>query len=75
MRTVIDLPEHLLQRTKVIAAQRGSSLKELIVKAIEKEIDSSQVTKPGKRVEFPLVHMPKGKKLKLDGFDFDDLLT
>jgi hypothetical protein len=58
---------------KAVAASRGTTLKDLIVEAIEKE-----VSPPGPegthRVLLPLVRAANGKKLKLDGFDFDDLL-
>ena len=75
MRTTVDLPEALFRKTKATAALRGSTMKELIAHAIEKEVGSPTVTKKGKRITLPLIHMPKGKKLNLDGFDFDDLLA
>ena len=75
MRTTVDLHDKLFRKTKAIAALRGSTMKDLIVKAIEREIEQSSNSKPAKRVTFPLVKMPKGSKLNLDGFDFDDLLT
>lgn len=49
-------------------------MKDLIVQAIEKEVSAPT---PGQRrtTKFPLVKLPKGKKVDLTGFDFDDLLT
>ena len=38
MRTTIDLPDILFRRTKAVAALRGSSMKDLIVRAIEREV-------------------------------------
>ncbi len=75
MRTTVDLPDELFRKTKAAAAMRGSSLKQLIVRAIENELKSPPPSKTGKKVEFPLVRMPKEKKLDLEGFDFDDLLA
>lgn len=74
MRTTVEIPDALFRRTKAAAALRGSSLKDLIVQAIEKEVSSPG---PGRtqRVQLPLVRAGKGKKLKLDGFNFDDLLA
>jgi hypothetical protein len=74
MRTTVDLPDPLFRRTKAIAALRGSTLKDLIVQAVEKEVNG-QTQEQGERVKFPLVRMPKGKKVDLSGFDFDDLLA
>jgi hypothetical protein len=78
MRTTIDLPDALFRRTKAVAALRGSSMKDLIVRAVEREVTRNsgvqerQVAKP---VGLPLIHLGRGRKLDLSGFDFDDLLT
>jgi hypothetical protein len=74
MRTTVDLPDELFRKTKATAALQGTSLKELIIRAVEKEVNSQP---PGRaqRVLLPLVRLHKGKKLNLEGFDFDDLLT
>ena len=77
MRTTIDLPDVLFRRTKAAAALRGSSMKDLIVLAIEREVTQGgtagqAVAKP---VRVPLIHLRRGRKLDLTGFDLDDLLT
>lgn len=74
MRTTVEIPDALFRRTKAVAALRGSSLKDLIVQAIEKEVSSPKPERVH-RVQLPLVPARKGKKLNLDGFDFDDLLA
>lgn len=53
-------------------------MKELIVKAIEHEVNSPQprrAASPITRVELPVVHLRNRRKLDLSGFDFDDLLA
>lgn len=78
MRTTIDLPENLFRRTKALAAVRGSSMKDLIVRALEREVNSpgSDVRKfSRKHPPFPVVHLKSGRKLDLSDFDFDDLLA
>lgn len=77
VRTTIDLPDSLLRRTKALAAMRGSSLKELIVRAVEREVnaDDSVTTVSARRVRLPLVHLRSGRELDLSKFDFDDLLA
>ena len=74
MRTTVDLPDALFRRTKAAAALRGSTLKELIIHAIEREV-TGDAAGTERRVEFPIVRLPRGKKIDLTGFDFDDLLT
>jgi hypothetical protein len=73
MRTTIEMPDALFRKTKAVAALRGSSMKDLIIHAVEKEVSSAQPAK-GKRVKLPLIHLSPGRKLDLSGFDFDELL-
>jgi hypothetical protein len=73
MRTTIDLPDPLFRKTKAVAALRGSSMKDLIIHAVEREVSQPSPVKP-KRVKLPLIHLSPGKKLDLTGFDFDELL-
>ena len=77
MRTTIEIPDTLFRKTKATAALRGSTMKELIVRALEREV--ADVGKHRKaaphRVKLPLIHLKSGRKLDLSTFDFDDLLA
>ena len=74
MRTTIDLPDPLFRKTKAMAALRGSSMKELIIHAVEREVTGSPLSSKRKRVKLPIIRSWKGRKLDLTGFDFDELL-
>jgi hypothetical protein len=43
MKTTIDIPEPLYRRAKVRAAQQGVTLREIVLAALEKDIDPSVV--------------------------------
>ena len=76
MRTTIDIPDALFRRTKALAAARGVTLKQLVVKAVEREINPARSVPPTKqRTRLPLIHLEPGRVLDLTDFDFDDLLT
>lgn len=77
MRTTIDLPDALFRRTKAVVALRGSSMKDLIVRAIERELvaKSGNQAKFSQRAKFPVVHLRSGREIDLAGFDFDDRLA
>jgi len=45
MRTTIDLPDQLFKKAKIEAIERGVSLKELFIQALEKELSSEQYRK------------------------------
>ena len=74
MRTTVDLPDALFRKTKVAAALRGVTLKEVVIHAIEKEV-TPPVLKQQKRLKLPLIQLRAGNTINLRGFDFDDLLA
>ena len=74
MRTTIDMPDALFRKTKAVAALRGSTLKELIIQAIERELANTAPLPKRKRVKLPLIQSRSGRKLDMTGFDFDELL-
>jgi hypothetical protein len=77
MRTTIEIPDTLFRKTKATAALRGSTMKELVVRALEREVANSGKVKKAssRRVKLPLIHLKSGRKLDLSNFDFDDLLA
>ena len=76
MRTTIDLPDPLFRKTKALAAMRGSSMKDLIIHVVEREVSRSELAaQPSRRVKLPLLRLRRGRTLDLTHFDFDDLLT
>ena len=74
MRTTIDMPDALYRKTKAVAALRGSSMKDLIVAAVEKDLNQPAQKAAQKRVKLPLIRHWKGPKIDLSNFDFDELL-
>jgi len=54
MRTTIDIPDSLARRAKIHAVQRDSTLKNLIVLALEKELAAAE------RVETPVAAQSSG---------------
>jgi hypothetical protein len=78
MRTTVDLPDALFRRTKALAALRGSSFKDLILRAVEREVSGQDPALAGpaaRQVKLPLIRLRGRRKLDLKGFDFDDLLA
>ncbi len=74
MRTTIDMPDALFRKTKAVAALRGSSMKDLIIQAVEREVTSIVRRRKRKRIKLPLIQSWTGRKVDLTNFDFDELL-
>jgi len=60
MKTTIDLPEDLLHRAKVAAAQRKTTLKELVQAGLDWVLRSDEVVS---NREEALAHLRKGLRL------------
>ena len=55
MRTTLDLPDELLKRAKIEAVERGTSLRDLVGAALERELNRPTEPKPvRKRARFPI---------------------
>jgi hypothetical protein len=76
MRTTIDVPDTLFRKAKATAALRGSTMKELVVRALEREVEAEkQHEHKGRAAKLPVMIWKGKKKLDLSDFDFDDLLA
>jgi len=76
MRTTIEIPDALYRKMKTVAAERGSSMKDFIVRAVEREVAGTEPTKPERpTLKLPLMKSWKGPELDLTNFDFDELLS
>ncbi len=64
MRTTIDLPEPIFRQLKATAALRGTSMKALIIAALEREIDLQLPVQSD--ASFPVVRSRKPGSLPLD---------
>lgn len=63
MRTTIDLPDDLARAAKVAAAQRGETLKEMLTRAIAREVAAARPAPRSRRTP-PLIGTRTG-----DGYD------
>ncbi|MFZ2242455.1 MAG: hypothetical protein WAV90_23375 [Gordonia amarae] len=53
MRTTVDLPPELMRAAKIAAADRGVTLKDLLIRALSREVAAG--ASGGRRVTFPLI--------------------
>jgi len=72
MRTSVDIPDALFRDLKTVAAQRNTSMRELLLAALEKELSAKSTT--GYRVKSPLVHT-RGRRINLTNAEIEDLLA
>ena len=73
MRTTIDIPDDLYRKIKVLASQRGTSVRQLVVDGL------GLVARPvpparKKRFEIPVIPSTRADKLELDNEKIYDLI-
>ena len=78
MRTTVNLPVY--QQSEMLAASRGSTVEELIVEAVAKEVNSNIESEvrgmdAKRKIELPIIRSRQPGTLDLSDFSFDDLLT
>jgi len=80
MRTTVNLPDALYEKSEALAAARGATVEQFIVQAVAKEVQGNpgaDVSANGvkREVELPIIKSRRPGTLDLSRFDFDDLLA
>jgi hypothetical protein len=75
MRTSLDLPDETFRDLKMLAVQRGVTLKELLRTVVESELARARSSKPGRRVKFPILGSKEPGTLDLTNAEIEELLT
>jgi hypothetical protein len=62
MRTTLDLPDDILRRAKIEAIERGSTLRQLVIDALQREVASPE--RPRKRLARPPIKLAADAPLR-----------
>lgn len=62
MRTTLDLPDDILRRAKIEADERGSTLRQLVIDALQREMAGTE--RPRKRLARPPVKLAADAPLR-----------
>ena len=78
MRTTLELPDDILRRAKIEAVERGSTLRQLVIDALQREIAGTE--RPRKRLTKPPIKLAADAPLRrlspeaVKRMDAEDLL-
>jgi hypothetical protein len=73
MRTTLDIPDQVYRRLKIKAAVEGQTVREIALRGILREIDSSP-TKPIKRLAEPILKSYAPGSISIDNEQIYDLI-
>ena len=62
MRTTLDLPDDILRRAKIQAVERGSTLRQLVIDALQREMAGTD--RPRKRLTRPPIKLAADAPLR-----------
>lgn len=62
MRTTLELPDDILRRAKIEAVQRGSTLRQLVIDALQREMAGTE--RPRKRLAKPPIKLAADAPLR-----------
>ncbi|HRH90235.1 MAG TPA: hypothetical protein PLO41_25595 [Rubrivivax sp.] len=62
MRTTLDLPDDILRRAKIEAVERGSTLRQLVIDALQREMAGAE--RPRKRLTRPPIRLATDAPLR-----------
>ena len=72
MRTTIDIPDPIYRRLKAVAALRGSTVKEIVLKLVENELAGPSPKK--RRIRPPLIESDRPGSLHLTNAQINEIL-
>jgi predicted DNA-binding ribbon-helix-helix protein len=75
MRTTLDLPDATFRQLKSLAARRGTTLKQVLRSAVEKEIVTATAKLPRRRIKVPVLKSKEPGSLNLTNAEIDDFLA
>jgi hypothetical protein len=74
MRTTVDIPDPTYRQLKARAALRGCSVKELILRGVEAELNGGAREKRKGKVALPLIKSERPGRLRLSNKTVNELL-
>ena len=75
MRTTLDLPDATFRQLKSLAAKRGTTLKQILRSAVDKEIVAATARTEQRRIKVPILKSKEPGSLNLTNAEIEDLLT
>jgi hypothetical protein len=74
MRTTVDMPTELMQAAKVRAAERGETLKDLVTRAVARELHVLARPPRAGRVSLPLIGREASPSVNVTNADIEAAL-
>lgn len=74
MRTTVDIPDPVYRRLKSAAAQRGCSVKELVLRGVRAELEGARPTRKARALKLPIIDSKQPGWLRLTNQQINEIL-
>jgi SHS2 domain-containing protein len=74
MRTTVDIPDAVYRRLKSEAAQRGCSVKELVLRGVKAELEGGKPVRKAKAITLPIIDSKRPGWLRLTNQQINEIL-
>jgi hypothetical protein len=75
MRTTVDIPNETYRELKIKAAREGTSVREIVLRGIGRELGSAETPPKRKKFQVPVIPSAQPGTLHLTNEDIDDILA
>jgi hypothetical protein len=74
MRTTVDIPDPVYRRLKSKAAQRGCSVKELVLRGVKAELEGGKPVRKAQTIRLPIIDSKQPGWLRLTNQQINEVL-
>ena len=74
MRTTVDIPDPVYRRLKSAAAQRGCSVKELVLRGVNAELEGARPARKVRALKLPIIDSKRPGWLRLTNRQINEIL-
>ena len=74
MRTTIDIPDETYKELRILAAERGESVRKLVLEGIQL-VRQGSLKSPRKKFVVPVIHSDRPGTLNLTNEEIDELIS
>jgi hypothetical protein len=74
MRTTVDIPDPVYRRLKTEAAHRGCSVKELVLRGVQAELQGGKPARKAQAIKLPIIESKRPGWLRLSNQQINEIL-
>ncbi len=75
MRTTVDIPDETYRELKIKAVREGTSVREIVLRGIERELGPAETPPTRKKFQVPVICSAQPGTLHLTNEEIDDILA